>query len=105
MIHVITSHQTDKVNRIKIFPSNRTELFQFFRMLFVFGIILFLLGVVIDFVPGSEEDWFIVCALFLAFGMFSFSKIQMTAASLLVAFAIYQITRNAALSQNHRKLL
>jgi hypothetical protein len=46
-----------------------------------------ILGTLIDFVPGAEEDWFWLCVPFLLFGFLTRSRIQMIAAFLLMVFA------------------
>jgi hypothetical protein len=40
------------------------------RVIFWFGVFIFALGNVIDFIPGAEQGWFTVAAILAAFGLF-----------------------------------
>ncbi len=70
-------------------PTTKAGAFRLCRLLFVLGVILFVGGMAVDVVPGSDDGYFVVSAAFLAFGLVSFSRAQRITAFIFVALSLY----------------
>lgn len=68
-------------------PRLVVELLSVPREFFWLGSLWFVLGVLIDFVPGSEQGWFTIAAVLTAFGVFVPQRRYRIAALLLVLLA------------------
>ena len=72
-----------------LWPPPRSHVSRFCRALFIFGVVLFVLGSLITFVPGGEQNWFLLSAVFLAFGLAPASRAQVWTVAFLLALAFY----------------
>ena len=65
------------------------ELLSVPRALFWFGVLWFILGTFITFVPGGEQDWFTIAGVLTAFGFFIPQRRYRIAALVFVALSIF----------------
>lgn len=60
-----------------------------FQFAFWLGMMLFLLGSMISFIPGAETDWYIITAGLVGMGFFVSSKYYRIAAIFTVAICVF----------------
>jgi hypothetical protein len=73
-----------------------------FQFAFWLGMMLFLLGSLISFIPGAETDWFIITAGLVGMGFFVSSKYYRIAAIVTVAICVFWAYAGYSLGVEHK---